>query len=163
MSMTRAVSQSSPGPGRLIFARLLPGDDLMEGIRQVCKREGIYSGVILCCMGSLARTHFEYGRVSKDPTNEVPIIIDEPTSLLACQGIISSDGEGGEIYVHLHGSVQTNDRVVQGQHFADHGNIVFNLVELVVADVQIELVRAHDPEINAPITMTKAEAIALGA
>src|SRR5690606_851500 len=101
------------------------------GIRQVCKRHEIYSGVILCCMGSLARAHFEYGRVSKDPTNEKPIVIEEPTSLLACQGIVCSNEDKSEVYVHLHGSLMNNDKIVQGQHFADHGNIVFNLVELV--------------------------------
>ena len=145
------ASEVRPGLGRTIYAKLPAGTDMMAGIREVCAEHGIRSGVILCCMGSLAHAHFEYGKATKTPTAEAPLHVEGPLSLLPCQGIVSSLGDKGH-FVHLHGSVQTNDLRVYGQHFAQEGSTVFNLVELVIADLGMPLETVHDPEIDAPVT-----------
>lgn len=152
---------SLAGFGRTAFARLEPGDDLIQGIKEVCQTNEIFNGVILCCIGSLDKAVFSYGKLLRDPTvadaEENRLEIEGPLSLVACQGVVCRTEPEGDLSVHLHGMVQDNNGRVVGQDFAEFGNIVFNTVDLVIADIGIDIIRRRDPELPGLITSLKRE------
>jgi len=159
MAETKLVSASGEGLGRTVFARLEPGADLIEGIKEVCRRHNISNGVILCCIGSLKNAVFSYGKIVHDKNDPhgggKGLHIVGPVSLLACQGVVCRQQPEGDLSVHLHGSVQDNDLRVWGQDFAEEGNIVFNTIDLVIADMGVEIVRRTDPVLPGLITSPK--------
>lgn len=160
---TKAIlSGSNPtGMGKSVFARLEPGDDLIKGIRQVCEDNDISNGVILCCIGSLEQAVFTYGKVLKDPaaadTDENKLVSDGPVSLDGAQGVICREEPGGGLSVHLHGVVMDNQGHTIAQDFDEEGNIVFNTVDLVIADLGVPMVRKKDPELPGLITKLDQE------
>ena len=161
--VTKAILSGSSvaGLGKSIFARLEPGDDLIQGIKQVCKDNGLSNGVILCCIGSLNQAIFTYGKVLKDPaaadTEENKLISDGPVSLDGCQGVICRQEPSGDLCVHLHGTVMDNSGRVIAQDFDERGNTVFNTVDLVIADLGVAIVRKKDPELPGLITKLDQE------
>lgn len=156
MAENKLVATSGEGIGRTVFARLEPGADLIEGIKEVCRKHEINNGVILCCIGSLKNVVFSYGKIVHDknlPHNDsAGLVIEGPASLLACQGVVCRHVPGDDLSVHLHGSIQDNDLRVWGQDFAETGNIVFNTVDLVIAELGLEMVRRTDPVLPGLIT-----------
>lgn len=162
MTTKPILSGSNPaGLGRSVFARLEPGDDLIQGIKQVCEDNGISNGVIICCIGSLNQAVFTYGKVLKDPdaadVAENKIISDGPVSLDGCQGVICRREPDGKLSVHLHGTVMDNHGRVIAQDFDEKGNTVFNTVDLVIADLGVPIVRKKDPELPGLITKLDRE------
>ena len=161
--VTKAILSGSSGAGlgKSVFARLEPGDDLIQGIKQVCRDNDISNGVILCCIGSLNQAVFTYGKVLKDPAaadiKENKISTDGPVSLDGCQGVICRQEPGGELSVHLHGTVMDNNGRVIAQDFDEMGNTVFNTVDLVIADLGVPIVRKKDPELPGLITKLDRE------
>ena len=160
---TKAIlsGNNTGGLGTSVFARLEPGDDLIQGIKQVCEDNSIENGVILCCIGSLDQAVFTYGKVLKDPaaadTEENKLVSDGPVSLDGAQGVICREEPGGELSVHLHGVVMDNNGNTIAQDFDDEGNIVFNTVDLVIADLGVSIVRKKDPELPGLITKLNQE------
>jgi predicted DNA-binding protein with PD1-like motif len=153
------ISASSEHIGKTVYARLKPKSDLIAGIKQACIRHGIDNAVILCCIGSLEQAVFTFGKVVKDPhaaeDKDNRLISETPVSLAGCQGIVCRNETDGELAVHLHGCVMDNNGKVMGQDFAEEGNIVFNTVDLVLADMGVELIRKPDPELPGLITWPK--------
>ena len=159
MSEQKIKSGSGKGFTKTVYARLPPGSDLIQGIREVCETEGVDNGVIVCCIGSLEKAIFEYKTVAMDPNLAAggPLVSDGPVSVLSCQGMVCRSASDGELSVHLHGCVQDNSGKVMGQHFSDEGNIVLATVDLVIADIGIELLRRPIPGIPGLVTTLKDE------
>ena len=80
MSEQKIKSGSGKGFAKTVYARLPPGSDLIQGIREVCETEGINNGVIVCCIGSLEKAIFEYKTVAMDPNLAAggPLVSDGP-------------------------------------------------------------------------------------
>lgn len=55
----RFDSQSG-STGRVMVARLYPGEDLLTGIGEACKKHGIKYGIITSCIGSLSSVYLKY-------------------------------------------------------------------------------------------------------
>lgn len=167
MALERIVSAESAGLGRVVFARLAPGEDLMEGIRFVCRKHGLRNGAILTCIGSLEKVTFGFAVLTRDPEAKKGApkhwSPEGAVSLLGAQGIICGTDavDGRDLSIHLHGSVQDNTGKVLGQHIEDipGANRCFNTVELVIADLGgIELVHRPAPELDGPINTVADEA-----
>jgi hypothetical protein len=161
MKSDTIVSGKGIAPGSTVFARLPPGSDLIRGIKDACEKNGIRSGVILCCIGSLEKAVFTYAKVFRDPAvaegSNNRLESDGPVSLLACQGVVCETEPEGVLSVHLHGSVMDNRGNVIGQDFADEGNIVFNTVDLVVMELGVRIVRAREAGLPGLITRPSVE------
>jgi len=98
--------------------RLHPGKDLIEGIAEVCMTQGLNSGVITSCIGSLQRASFF--TVATLP-NKIgagygdPIAMNGPLELVSAQGTIGLDGEAN-LLIHLHGAIADGRGHLYGGH-----------------------------------------------
>lgn len=160
MNPDRIADTVSPPPGRSIYARLFPGEDLIPGILAVCHKHHVQTAVVLCCIGSLEQAVFSYGVLNRDKANrhqtEGQMVVEGPLSLLGCQGLVCpAEDQNGSLAVHLHGSVFTPQGTTVGQDFAETGNPVFNTVDLVLVETSLAITRRHDPEVNSLVTTVR--------
>jgi len=81
--------------GRVIFARLSPGDDLIEGVREIATKAGVNWGVFLV-IGTLKKVSMGfYSPVMK------PVTITEPLEILSCVGNIFRSADGLVVHAHI--------------------------------------------------------------
>jgi len=96
----------------LIFLRLFPGEDIYEGIREVCREYKVETAVVLSCLGQLSS--FELG-FFKEKGNYLPEKFIEPHELVMLTGNVSLQGE--EYNFHLHAVLSDANKKVVGGHF----------------------------------------------
>lgn len=83
--------------GRLIVARLNPGDDLLRSLAEVAKQQNIRSGVILNGIGSLSRYHVHVVKTTNLPPGDVFFEGEGPFDILNVTGFILD----GRVHAHL--------------------------------------------------------------
>jgi len=96
---------------RIVVARIKIGVDLLEGIEEVVRREGINKGIFITGLGALQRAVF---RNLKQFPREFPVAdenrlyleINQPLELVSLTGHISPK-ENGEPNIHVHFSAST--------------------------------------------------------
>lgn len=152
MVKSKAVVSSN---NRLIIGRILPGVDLIEGIRDLCEQYGIKYGVITSIIGSLRKAGVIYaiddekaplGIKYSDPT-----YFEGPLELLGCQGIIGED-DNGQFQIHLHGLMSDKQLRILGGHFIPDENIVLATAEVAIQAVEgVEFIRRFDVETGFPL------------
>ena len=139
--------------GKQVFARLLPGCDLIGGLEKVCQEHGIRAGS-LDCLGSLNEAVMQNPSPKKEgkivagygPPKRVP----SPTQVLVCKGTISHT-EDGEILIHMHGLFCNDKGDVFGGHVVKGENIVRTTMEVIINEVDgVNAVRRYDPEVGEP-------------
>lgn len=134
---------------RVIIGRLLPGTELIDGIKKACLDNGLKCGVIVCGIGSLATTRFIYAKPCEQRKAGIkysdPIVVNGPSELLTCQGMVGYAGNG-EFSVHLHGIISDSNMKLYGGHFID-GCTVLVTVEITVLELADSyLLREFDEE-----------------
>lgn len=143
----------SGGIARAIAVRLKPGTDLLEGLTEVCKKNGIKNGVIVSALGSLSKAYlcnpietatkagYGYGE---------PTFMDGPLELLGASGVICHDPDG-EINLHVHVSISDKQANCYGGHLSP-GTTVLLTTDAVIAELSgIEMERQMDPDLEVPI------------
>ncbi|MDR1741978.1 MAG: DUF296 domain-containing protein [Synergistaceae bacterium] len=135
---------------RVIVARLLPGTDLVAGIKAVCAEHKVTSGTIASCLGSLKFGRFSW--VLPDPFAKMgfsycpPVVIPGPVEFVAGQGTVGVTGDG-KMTVHLHAVMTDSKGVTWSGHMHDEGNLVYATIELVIHAYEgVTLVRPVDAE-----------------
>ncbi|CAM2882457.1 PPC domain-containing DNA-binding protein [Erysipelothrix tonsillarum] len=103
--------------------RLMPGDDLLQGIDAYCKKFQITSGYIGTCVGSLSRIVFRKGHNKKE------IQLNGPYEIVSCVGTVSKGGH------HIHASVSDLEFKVLGGHVS-LGCIVKSTAEIVIIELE---------------------------
>lgn len=137
---------------RVVIARILPGEDLVTGISEACKKHGIKYGIITSCIGSLDAMYLQYYFEPKDPVNDPfgadrDLVSKEPTVLISGQGLVCENEEDGSIDVHLHAVMRDNHGKVYGSHIPVGGNIAQYTIDVAIEEVGgIKLIRAWDDE-----------------
>jgi predicted DNA-binding protein with PD1-like motif len=127
---------------RRFFVRFRKDEDLLNGIYEVIRREGIKSGSVYL-IGGLKKVSYglylggEYKRMEKEGGFE----------LLPSHGNITE--KDGEPFVHLHISVADCNEGgrVWGGH-AMEGCIVFPLAEVMIEEFDTTIPRVFEPDIN---------------
>lgn len=138
--------------GRLVVARLHPGEDLVTGIGEVCKKYGVKYGVITSCIGSLESLYLQYYYEPKDPVNnpfgaERDLILKDPTVLISGQGFVCENADDGSIDVHLHAVMRDNSGKVYGSHIPVGGNIAQYTIDIAIQEVEdMKLLRVWEEE-----------------
>jgi len=142
-----------------IMIRVLPGSDVIESIEEVCTKQGITSGAIISCIGSLQRASF---MVAVPLDNKIgagysePRKLEGPLELLSGQGTIGRQQERESIAVHLHGVVSDKEGHLHGGHFIRGHNPVLITCEVMLARMEgIRIVRVDDPEVNMQVFVPK--------
>ena len=126
-------SNCTGSAGRFFAFRLSPGEDLIDGIRDAVRSEGIRAGFVAAAVGSLSRASL---RFAGKP---------EGTVLDDCFEIVSLSGtaeEGGE---HLHVSLSDPEGNVVGGHVLQ-GCLVRTTMEIILGDLpKLQFSREYCP------------------
>lgn len=138
--------------GKVVVARLAPGCELTESIKEICKREGILNGIILGGAASLTQAALRNVRTvpEKFPItdqNRAFSTLKGPLELLGISGNISHT-EDNNIWVHAHVMISTGspDGLAFGGHLVS-GTYIFTTGEISIAEVEgMDLLRKRDPE-----------------
>lgn len=133
-----------------IMIRVPPGEDLIEGIEEVCEHLDIKSGAITCCIGSLQEASFMFlvpstnkvGAAYTDPTT-----IPGPLQIVSAQGVIGQDE--GNVFVHVHGLLIDKDGNVHGGHLIKGETPVLITSDIVIVKIEgAQLYRTYDPQVE---------------
>ena len=133
--------------------RLEPGEDVMQGILNVCEKFDIGNGVIISAIGSLSGASiYDPKPVSGKPGvygYGEPIALPSPVELISLDGIICT-GEAGDKQLHIHCCLADGNGKSYAGHFKE-GNTVLNTVEMVIGKIgDIAMTRKIDPRFGTP-------------
>ncbi|MEM1563993.1 MAG: DUF296 domain-containing protein [Candidatus Bathyarchaeia archaeon] len=124
--------------GRIIFSRILEGEDLAEAIKERAEKSGVKAGLITV-IGSLKTVVLGYYKEGEYKY----IRLEGPLEIASCTGNIAVD-EKGETIIHAH-IVAANE---EGKAFGGHlmqGSVVGATAELAIIEgVGLNLRRAFD-------------------
>jgi len=125
-------------PGRQIFARILPGSDLLPAIEAICLKHGIKSASIGTCIGSLKQLSYVYA--VEDPSSFFKIRYSEPLvkkgifEFIGSQGFVALDQEGRH-QIHLHAHMSDEHKTLYSGHLVAQGNLVLATMEILINDL----------------------------
>ena len=98
-------------PGRLLAARLLPEQDVVEGIIGLVKMHDIKSGTVTA-IGSLRSAKVVWAGSMEFGENPMDVAIFHemkgPVELGVAQGVFGSD-EDGQVVIHIHGMIMDKE------------------------------------------------------
>ena len=97
--------------GRMVVAKLSPGEDLIESIRSLAEQENIQSGIFFV-IGTLSQAHFYFYAPKKRP-----VMLKEPLEIISCIGNISV--KEGQPFVHAHISVSDSKYLCYAGHLLE--------------------------------------------
>jgi len=124
--------------GKMIPVRLLPGTDLINGLKKVCEDNGVRYGVLITAIGSLQKLTFktfvpnEKAKLGAAYTEAE--VLPGPIEILGVNGVIV-ETESGEVAFHLHGSFADKHGRVYGGHLVDGGNPILATLDAVIGEV----------------------------
>jgi len=124
--------------GGIFLSRLLPGEELFDGLKRICLENGMDRAMILSGVGSLKNVTFRNVQyhvdlpVSLDRTN----IFEEegPFELLSLEGNAFPPEAGGDPIVHLHAVLGSPTGALRGGHLIKA--TVFSTAEIVMAKIE---------------------------
>ena len=140
---------------RIVMGKLKVGADLLEGIREIARKEGIRSGVILSGLGALKKAVFRNAKVmppdfKMDDKYRVYVDLEKTMELVSLPGWIATR-DNGEVDVHAHfmASLVVDDKIVtMGGHLTT-GTLASIKVVIVIGVIDDAKVKAAiDPNIN---------------
>jgi predicted DNA-binding protein with PD1-like motif len=123
---------------RIIFARMHPGEDVLESIEKVVKKHGVKSGQ-LSLIGAVSKAKLGY--FNRDTAEYRHFTVEEDVEVVSCMGNISTHEEN--IVVHAHMIVADESGKCYGGHLMV-GCEVSVTIELVIIETEIELIRKQD-------------------
>ena len=134
--------------GKTLVCRLLPGTDLIEGIKLACRQHRIRQAIITTAIGTLLHAELVYVVADRQAPLGVKYVdpkrIQGPLELLAGQGMVGEDDEE-TLSVHLHGIVSGPDMRLFGGHLVENGNPVLATAEVTIQEVSgVEIRRRYD-------------------
>ncbi len=126
--------------GETVIVRLQKGELLLEGMAEICRREGIRNGVILTGFGSLYESCWSGAVTPAYPPREFfRQTSSDALEILAISGVIA------DYHVHAHMVLSNRERAFGGH--LEPGCRVFSLVELAIAKLDhLKLQRQLDAE-----------------
>lgn len=133
--------------GRLLIVRVRPGMDLVPTLVSACRREGISSGVVISCIGSLRRAALVTVRPDAQAGNAYtdPIRLETPMEFISGQGFLSLFPESGTGQVHMHVHLSDSSGRDLSGHLLPEGNLALFTIEIAVLEVKgAELRRVKD-------------------
>ena len=140
---------------RIVMGKLGMEIDLLEGIREMVKKEKIQTGVILSAVGALKKAVFRNLRtlpsnLKVEDHHRLYLELEQPLEIVSLTGWIAMK-EDGEIEVHAHFSASTvmEDKIVTlGGHLIP-GTLTSVKVVIVIGVIEDSNIKAAlDPRIN---------------
>lgn len=148
-----AMETAVGGLSRVLAIRLKPGTDVLLGLEEACKANGINNGVILSAIGSLRDPHF--CDVVELPTKAgygygETLHLTGPIELTNASGIICHDDEGNT-NLHVHMTVTDRHGNAHGGHLVE-GTKVLLTVDVIIGEISgVIMGRKFDNELEVPL------------
>jgi len=140
---------------RVVIGKLKIGVDLLEGIRELVRKEGIRSGVILSGIGALQKAVFRNAKImppnyKMEDKYRVYVELDQPSELVSMPGWIATRENGEpEIHAHFTASTVVNEHVVTLGGHLTKGTITSIKCVVIIGVIDDARFRAaNDPAIN---------------
>ena len=124
--------------GRVIVAKVEPGEDLIDAINQVVKKHEIKAGLINL-IGALNKITIGYFDIETKEYNLKTF--EEDVELLSCMGNVSY--KDGEPIIHLHIALGRGDYSLFGGHLSQP-SIISVTAEVYIYEIAKKLERAVD-------------------
>ena len=136
--------------GKTVAVRLLPGTDLMNGLKKACEENGIRGGAILTAIGSLRKVTFQIlapsEKAKMGAAYTEPQVTSGPIEILGLNGVIL-ETESGEVALHLHGIFCDKDGKTFGGHLVPGENPILATLDAVIGEVSdARFMRRYDEE-----------------
>jgi len=135
--------------GKSIAARLLPGTDLIAGIEEICKENGIKYASVANCFGSFQRAGYLF-LVPKEQSKVGAgygelVTCEGPVEFLNGTGVICQ--RDGDYDTHFHATMCDKEGKVFGGHMIKWENPVLTTVDLVINEIKnVNMFRKYDEE-----------------
>ncbi len=135
----------------VVSFKLAPGDDLEQGLIEVCKKHDLQNGVILTAFGSLQsaviKNPIYNSAVKYNTCYGEPLTLPGPIELVGTSGVICHT-EDGELLPHIHISLSDQKGLGHGGHLCP-GTRVAITVEGAIAEFEgINMKKVMDMERN---------------
>jgi predicted DNA-binding protein with PD1-like motif len=140
---------------RIAMGKLGMEIDLLEGIREMVKKEKIQTGIFLSAVGALKKAVFRNLRIlpsnlKVEDRHRLYLELEQPLEIVSLTGWMATK-EDGEIEVHAHFSASTvieNKIVTLGGHLTP-GTLTSVKVVIVIGVIENSNIKAAlDPRIN---------------
>ncbi len=133
--------------GRVVVARFSDGDDLLEGLKDIARKEGLRAAVFQV-VGGLKKGDFVVGPETEEmPPRPVWRELSESHEVVGVGTIFWKDEEP---LVHFHGAYGKKDSVKVG--CLRKGSEVFLILEVMIFEMEgINAERVPDPESGLPL------------
>lgn len=145
---------------RVVAVRLHPGEDVLLGLEEACRRYNIANGVILSAIGSLNGVH--YCNVEALPNKKAgygyggELYLDGPIELTGASGIICHDDEG-TVNLHVHITVSDKYGNAHGGHLVE-GTKVLLTTDAVIGEIKgIVMGRKFNEDLEVPLFAPRQE------
>lgn len=140
---------------RIVFGKLGINIDLLAGILELVKREGIRTGVILGAVGALKKATFRNVKTMPpgfrvEDRHRLYLELEQPMEIVSLTGWIATKKDGeAEIHAHFSASTVMDDKVVTlGGHLTS-GTLTSIKVAVVIGAIEdTEIEAAMDSNIN---------------
>lgn len=135
---------------RVLAVRLLPGTDLMDGLKKACQDNGVRQGTIISAIGTLRQLNIQIfvprPELKLGAGYNPPVVIPGPMEVMAIQGVIM-ETESGETALHLHGVFCDKDGKTLGGHIVPGGNPILATLDAVIGEMGgLKMMRRYDAE-----------------
>lgn len=145
----QAVLDSEKGR---IIGRLQKDDDLLDGMKDVCRKFNVEAAQFQC-MGPLM--YATYVQPNQSSEGELyyssKIKTEKPIELLSGTGFIGID-QFGELDVHFHGVFVDCNHQIGGGHFIEGENPVAITIEFILFPMRnVKMQRKNDEIHNVPV------------
>jgi predicted DNA-binding protein with PD1-like motif len=140
---------------RIVMGKLGMDIDLLEGIREIVKKERIQTGIILSAVGALKKAVFRNLKIlpsnlKVEDRHRLYLELEQPLEIVSLTGWMAMK-EDGEIEIHAHFSASTvmEDKIVtMGGHLTS-GTMTSVKVVIVIGVIEDTSIKAGlDPRIN---------------
>jgi hypothetical protein len=128
--------------GRVIVARVMPDEDLIDSIVIIVKKYDINAGLINV-IGALKKFTIGYFNLKTKKYNFKTY--EEDVELISCMGNISYKNE--EPIVHLHVAVGRSDNSIIGGHLSQP-SIISITGEIYIYEISQKIYRVNEPKFN---------------
>ena len=141
--------------GRIVMGKLGMEIDLLEGIREMVKKEKIQTGIFLSAVGALKKAVFRNLKIlpsnlKVEDCHRLYLELEQPLEIVSLTGWMATK-EDGEIEIHAHFSASTvmEDKIVTlGGHLTP-GTMTSVKVVIVIGVIENSNIKAAlDPRIN---------------
>ena len=140
---------------RIVMGKLRMNIDLLQGIEELVKAEGVRTGVILSGVGALKKATFRNLKVLPpdfkiETHHRLYLVLEQPMEIVSLTGWIATKEDGmAEVHAHFSASTVVEDRVITlGGHLTP-GTLTSVKVVIAIGVVEDTNITAGlDPRIN---------------